>query len=194
MVSGPILPPRPLRELRRRGVGGGPGADRSRGARVERPREAEVRELRSADRVEEHVARLHVAVDDAGGVRVAQRVEQREEHGPELVPGRGRPGGQRPAGDELHREPGRARALAVRHHAAVEDPDDVRVVEARHRADLVLEQVLEQRVRGLVDREQLQRHREPGPDVDRAPDLAHRAAGARSRSSRTGRGAPLLDR
>ena len=157
-----------------------------RGVLVEPVGDAEVGELDGAGRgAQEHVPRLDVAVDDAAGVGVGERVEQAEEHGAE--PGPGEAGGHVVQGavrHQLHHEvrrPRDDRAEAPRDRrsgdlALVEDHHDARVIERRRRAHLVAKRRAERVVRGERAPDDLDRHRHARADVDPAMDRAHGAA------------------
>ena len=100
----------------------------------------EVGELRDAVLADQHVAGLHVAVDDALGVRMVERVAEVAHHGRDLL------GPQRPAA----KHPRQRLALHVLHddqHAlvvggGVEHRDEVRVVERRSELRLAGEALL----------------------------------------------------
>jgi hypothetical protein len=122
----------------------------------------------------EHVARLDVAVDEAGGVR---RGERPCERAPELDDRRGR---EPPAPPQLV---GERLAVDVHHHdeqplevlAGVEDLHDVRVVKPRSDARLPQEACAVRRLDGEVVGQRLERHRPVEDGVAREVDRGHPA-------------------
>ena len=109
---------------------------RQAGRGLEDLRDAEVREVDTAVVVEQHVRRLHVAVDDALAVRVVERVghaAQDRDGARERQPLAPDQRGQRAARDQAHRHPGDA-LFAV--DVVGVDRHDVRVLEARDRLGL----------------------------------------------------------
>ena len=143
--------------------------------------DAEVGDLHLAGRGDQDVARLDVAVHQAGGVRDLQRAAGLLEH-VQRVPQR-QPAGalehrvQRLAVDQLHHQVGGA-ALAVHVGlAVVVDAGDARVVEHRGGARLGAEPLDELGVRGELGLEHLDRDAAAQPAVDGLPHLAHAAGG-----------------
>src|SRR6185503_2529972 len=129
---------------------------------------------------EEDVLGLDVSVDDAFAVSVLERVG-RFPGDPEGVLQRElalpvQPIAERLAVDERHGEPENVRA-AVRppHGAAVEDREDVRMLEPCREADLPLEP-LGAEGGGDLGMEDLERDGAVVPQVSREPDGGHAAA------------------
>jgi hypothetical protein len=144
----------------------------------EDPRDAEVGELHRGRLVlvDQHVLRLEVAVDDAGRVRVRERVGERPSHQHaelgEAEADRGRPGAQRAAAHELGDEVALHRGVA----GVVVDLDDGRVGQACHRARLAREAGARVGRRGEVRVQQLHRHLAVERGVAAAVDDRHAAA------------------
>ena len=136
-------------------------------------RDAEVAELEDAVRAEQEVLRLHIAVDQTGGVDGGEpgahlRAERRGFRRRQLPALRDELG-ERPPLHVLHRDEGTAVVLAD-----VEDAHDVRVREPRRQACLAEKAPLQVLVPGEVLREPLQRHRPVELDVVREVDRGHR--------------------
>ena len=132
------------------------GGEAARG--LEHLRDPEVGEVDAAVLVEEHVLRLHVAVDDALAVRVVEGVRHPAQDldrpgqgdAPRLEQLR-----ERAARHEPHRHPGDAlRAVDV----VGVDGDDVRVLEPRDGLGLALEALGETGVVQELPRQDLERH------------------------------------
>ena len=151
------------------------------GGDVAQLRDAEVEDLHEVlarARLHDHdVAGLHVAVDDPGVVRLGERPEDLladlgdaplgeraglAEHGREVL-----------AGDVLHREV--EAPAGVVDLAEVEDPDRVRVGEARDDPRLVEEAVDRAGLAGEVAPQDLEGERLAHPDVLGPVDRAHAA-------------------
>ena len=144
-------------------------------------RQTEVEQLRVAARRDEDVRRLHVAMDDAGAVRGAERVGDLHAHADNRLH-RQRPGRQhfeqRQAAQQFHHDI--RPVLGLRRLADVVDRADVRMIQPGERVRFALEtqQVLfGGRQRG---RQQLQGDIPPQLQIVRLVHLAH-AAGAERR-------------
>ncbi len=132
---------------------------------------------------DENVRRLDVAVNETAAVQRAERVEQRV--GDARDGGRVRAGERnvdRPAGDEVHREPrrlggpGSPRDVRRVQHAELVDRDQVRVAERRQDVELAVERADQLgRVGDPLRPQELQRENAPGGPV---PDLEHLPRGA----------------
>ena len=134
------------------------------------PRDAEVGELRRPVRAQQHVRRLHIAVDDPTGVGMGESVGQfRTEIGRSLGPERtvDQRLAEGPAVAPLEHEERTAVVLAV-----VEQGDDGGMVEGSEGDELALEAL---QVLDLDGAEQLDRDRETGLDVDGIVDIGHGA-------------------
>ena len=164
-------------------------ADLLRGDVVERPHylpglgrvaaellgDPEVRQVRVAVLVDEHVGGLDVAMHEPAPVR---GVERARDLGEDVERALGRqpalPAQQRShvaAVDEAHREVQLPVVLA-----GLIDRDDVRMVQGGGKARLLEEAAPEQLVPGQLGRDQLQRHRALEREVGRPVDNAHAAA------------------
>ncbi len=143
-------------------------------ASLDRLGDAEVRQLDPALRRHQHVARLDVAVDEAGLVGVRQRGGHRPSDDERLVDAQAtrlveqRP--QRPPRHELHDDGGPPGLLD-----RVVDADDVRVVEAGGGDGLPAEPLDHDRVVGQRRLQQLDRDLTIEDRVGRHPHLAHAA-------------------
>ena len=146
-----------------------------------RARDAEVHDLDLAAGGQHHVARLDVAVHDAGAVAVLQGVQDavHDLQGPlgqQLAPVVQHLA-QRAALDVLHDDVGLDVAAVGRHLlAGVVDRDDVGVVEPGGGLGLASEAGLEGRVGGEVAAQPLDRDLAAQPHVGAVADLGHAAA------------------
>ena len=125
-------------------------------------------------RADDHVGRLEVAVDDAGGVRRAQAPPGGDEDVADGAPAPrrfGEPRGQGLTLDELH---GDEDVVTLR--PDVVDGDDVRVVEARQRLGLAQHAGAGARRRGLaIGTDELEGHGAPELRIQGGEDLPHAA-------------------
>ncbi len=182
-IGAPVEPGASARLLRahvaRRAEDGARGRLAGLGAAVELG-DAEVEDLgdrdaRDAIAVEEDVLGLDVAVDDARGVRGAERVDHVMHHCQEIADGERRIAGEGvvegQAREQLHHEVGGVLVVL----ADVEDVDDARVVDLRGDARLAGEAVARERRGGDVRVHELDRELAAGAEVRRAPHLAHAA-------------------
>ncbi len=134
-----------------------------------------IRLAASGHRADEHVARLHITVHQAAGVRLIQ--------------------GRRHLADDVRHARRWQRALAIEQRAQVlpgdvthrdeqapvrlarvEDGNDVRMIDGRGGPHLPAEPLAERRVPGELGRQDLQRHRPAQPRVERTVDDRHPAA------------------
>ena len=163
------------------------GADHRRrlrhgGAGVgDRPGDAEVHHLDRARLGQHDVGRLDVAVDDAGLVAVAERVEyalgQLERPLRQDLAAVAQHVAQRRALDQLHHDVGdRGPGERIGLLAGVVDRDDRGVVEPGGRLRLAAKTGLEGGVDRQVGAELLDRDRAAQPAVDRSTDLGHATA------------------
>ena len=168
-----------LRGLRGRGVG-----DLVR-LLLEELGEAEVEDLEGPVLRDHHVFGLEVPVDDPGRVRLGEAVRElvaQVEQPPRRQGSGAEDLAQRPAVDELHRD-----VDGVSLSPDVVDRDDVRMVERRGRARLLLEALLAVRVGRELRRQHLDGDLAPQTRVARPVHLSH-ASGARgARGSRRAR-------
>ena len=146
--------------------------------------DAEVGELHLTGRGDQDVARLHVAVHEARGVRDLQRPPGLLEH-VEGVPQRQPPGAlehgvQRFAGDHLHHQVGGATGVVEFGLAVVVDAGDAGVVQHGDGARLGAEPLDELGVRRELRLEHLDGDLAAEAGVRRLPDLAHAARGDES--------------
>ncbi len=166
------------RDVLRRADDGGRLGERHAGV-GKRPGDAEVHDLDLAGPCDHHVARLDVAVDDAGAVAVLERVEHAGDDLDRAL--RGEPGllaqqfAQRPALDVLHHDE-RDPVAVDDVLAGVVDGDDVAVVERRRGLGLAPEPGLEGGVDRVVDAQHLDRDDAAQPPVASPADLRHAAA------------------
>ena len=135
------------------------------------PRDTQISQQRQTGAREQHVRGAHVAVDDALVVRVRQRRPDRGEGGDDLA-GREPPAlsqqiGERTAGREIEHEHHR-----VRHRDQFVQTDQVRVVEGRQQRRLGTRGL---NLRGVTDRQPLQRDRVTGGTDVAAPHLTRTA-------------------
>ena len=136
--------------------------------------EPEVEHLRVPPGQDEDVVRLDVAVDDARGVRGAQRVcdlDRELEHPLGRRPSRGKLRLQRLALQVFLHDESHPRVVL----ANVVDGGDVRMVETRRGAGLALEPHHAVRIDGELGRQDLDRHLPVEARVMGQPDLAHAA-------------------
>ena len=137
-------------------------------------RDAEVADLHAVLVREQHVAGLHVAVDDARLVRGAERGQDLERDVARAVDGH--PAvvqlvGEGAAGQPFHHE---KRNLVV--FARVEDRHDVRMRQPRRRSRLGLEAPPRPRLAAEIGAQDLHRDHAPEPEVGRLAHLTHAAA------------------
>ena len=136
----------------------------------------EVGQLHPAFGRQQHVARLHVAVDDAGVVRRVQGVGQARAEQDRLVDLQPAPAVEQLA-EVLARHVLHDDGLVAGVVHGVEDGDDARVVDPCHRHGLALEALDEGAVVGQVGMQQLQRHLTAQDLVRAEPHLGHAADG-----------------
>ncbi len=134
-----------------------------------------VRLAASRYRADQHVARLHVTVDQAAGVRLVQRRRHLADdvnyarRGQDALAVKQR--AQVLPADVAHRDEQGPVCLA-----GIVDRNDVRMIDGRRGPHLPGEPLAEPRVTGELRRQNLQCHRSAQPGVERTVDDRHSAA------------------
>ncbi len=159
---------------RHEGVGAHRALAGERAGAVGQVGDAEVGHLRHTALRQQHVGRLHVAVDDALGVGGGEAVEHRLHH-LEGQASRHRAVQLQPvleaaAAHELHHD---VRRVLLEHQ--VVDRDDVRVLQPGHRLGLATKAPQDGVVPGQGGGQDLDRPVGPEPVIPGPPDLAHSA-------------------